>query len=349
MHPQMLAELAKDLPIATMDPDLLQLALPILSRWHSRFPADIWGRMTKFGEGNTRRTPKVLKELNEIAPVLRRALSWIQELPPESPAACVVDLCSGFGFLGMFLAEMVPEPSRLATIILVDRGWPNPHVGSKGSISNDHIYGHGDWRVHLQTIKSDIKEQANVKSLVSRLVAAEERPCFICAVHLCGTLSLRAAQLFNGSTRAQALALVPCCMPPKKHASLEAVYELGQHRFSARDVRDPARFPTASCRFGAWVENVSKTLQPGPDGDVQLEEIAVNARPPRQHGAEDVHYKQNLYIFARRGAWGARPRPCVEEEVAAVGGPVVVEARWLQPSNGKEGAGDAVDDQSKNS
>lgn len=327
--PEHLEREAQRLSLARRDPELLERALAALRRWHQRFPTQVWGRMTKTGEGGTRHMPKVLKELDEIAPILRQVERWLLELPADAPPAAVVDLCSGFGFLGMFLAELVPDPERhLSEIILVDRGWPNPHIGSKGTISNDHIYEHGKWRVPIQTIKTDIKEQGNVRSLIRRVVAFDDRPCIICAVHLCGTLSLRAAQLFNATARAHALALVPCCMPPKKHAAQEVVYGLGTHTFAAAGLRDTARHDSASGRFRAWVDNVEAAVEPGDGGKKWLEEIRVGSSA--RHGSKGDAYAQDLHVFACRAPWGALgARPPVEEEAAVAGSPVVLEARWI--------------------
>merc|ERR1740129_2472325 len=121
----------------------------------------------------------------------------------------------------------------------------------------------------------DIKEQGNIRTLVQRVVACDDRPCFICAMHLCGTLSLRAAQIFNATARAQALALVPCCMPPKKHASGEVVYQLGGHSWAAADMRSTVHNATAGARFRAWVDNIETAVEPGPGGEKWLEVISV--------------------------------------------------------------------------
>ena len=44
---------------------------------------------------------------------------------PTAPErrANVVDLCSGFGYLGMFLAEML-DPAKVQRVILLDKQWP---------------------------------------------------------------------------------------------------------------------------------------------------------------------------------------------------------------------------------
>lgn len=337
--PEHLAQAAQRLPVAQSDPELLERGLAALGRWHKRFPTQVWGRMTKTGEGSTKHMPKVLKEFDEVAPILRQVERWIMELPPDAPPASVVDLCSGFGFLGMFLAEIIPDAERhLAEIILVDRGWPNPHIGSKGTISNEHIYDHGAWRVPMQTIKMDIKEQSNVRSLVRRVLAYQDRPCFICAVHLCGTLSLRAVQLFNATERAQALALVPCCMPPKRHAIQEVVYELGGHTFSAQGVRDTDKNGSATARFHSWVENVQMAVDPGENGEKWLKTIRVHSSG--RHSKSEA-YSQDLHIFACRAPWSSLgPRKPVEEEVAATGAPVVKEGRFMARKSSSKEPGD---------
>jgi len=268
----------------------------------------------------------VLKELNELAPVISRVEGWLASLPADAPSVGIVDLCSGFGFLGMFLAELVQDPERLSSITLVDRGWPNAHIGSSGTISTEHIYDYGPWRVPLHTIKSDIKDVSNCKSLIARIIACNDRPCILCGVHLCGTLSLRACQLFNATTRALALALVPCCMPGKPRGKNPIIYNLGAHTFSSDDFRDCSNFSTPTARFKSWVENVSQTILAGDGCVATLEEIPVMTRRGARHDHEEA-YLQDLYIFAHRGVWNTYWRPSVDEEVAGAGGPVVVQER----------------------
>merc|ERR1712137_681916 len=97
---------------------------------------------------------------------------------------------------------------------------------------------------------------------------------------------------------AHALALVPCCMPPKAHAKKEAVYQLGGHSFAAADYRDFIKMPNPKSRFHAWVENVEKTLTPGPDGEQALEEIIVGASATSRQGHDKGEaYSQDLHIF----------------------------------------------------
>ena len=74
----------------------------------------------------------------------------------------LVDLCSGFGYMGMFLAEML-DPAKVQNVILVDKQWPmfNQSQPLPHQINWDHIYGVGDWKptwpIRLFTRKSNIK------------------------------------------------------------------------------------------------------------------------------------------------------------------------------------------------
>ena len=55
------------------------------------------------------RRERIIKELNEIAPILDVVLDAVDKLtllPNEQ--LTIVDLCSGFGFLAMFLSELLP-------------------------------------------------------------------------------------------------------------------------------------------------------------------------------------------------------------------------------------------------
>ena len=50
-------------------------------------------------------------ELDESAPVIQHARDQLAKMPtPTDPSgkATVLDLCSGFGYLSMFLSEMLP-------------------------------------------------------------------------------------------------------------------------------------------------------------------------------------------------------------------------------------------------
>ena len=61
----------------------------------------------------------------EALPIVHAAKNHIESLPHASGAITLVDLCSGFGYLSMLLADILPR-TRIQRILLVDRSWPLP-------------------------------------------------------------------------------------------------------------------------------------------------------------------------------------------------------------------------------
>lgn len=55
------------------------------------------------------RRERVLKEMNECAPVIHVVMDAVSRLALDGDEKLtIVDLCSGFGFLAMFLSELLP-------------------------------------------------------------------------------------------------------------------------------------------------------------------------------------------------------------------------------------------------
>ena len=80
----------------------------------------LWARFIK----HKRKQTRSLKELNESAPVMQEVLELVQNTQlPEGEKFTIIDLCSGFGFMSMFLAEMLPA-EKVDRIVLVDKMWP---------------------------------------------------------------------------------------------------------------------------------------------------------------------------------------------------------------------------------
>eukprot|EP01052_Picozoa_sp_SAG31_P061458 SAG31_NODE_20532_length_572_cov_0.653277_1_plen_48_part_10 len=48
----------------------------------------------------------MLKEMNEVLPVARRVLDWLDKRPAGAARATVVDLASGVGYLSILLGEL---------------------------------------------------------------------------------------------------------------------------------------------------------------------------------------------------------------------------------------------------
>ena len=163
----------------------------------------------------------------------------------------VVDLCSGKGFLSMVLSEMLPTAS-VERIVLIDKAWPPfdwKGPIAEHHISDEHIFGlrrgrqqestegmsdaaestlgtergtateaetwhyFDTWPIPLYPSKQNLKNPSTLRGLRRRLFDRCEGPVLLLAVHLCGTLSLRAVDLFNDIERIQFLALKPCCLP----------------------------------------------------------------------------------------------------------------------------------------
>ena len=96
---------------------------------------------------------RVAKELNECAPAIQHAMDVTSAMPSVDAdavrrgevvddRATIVDLCSGFGYLGMFLSEML-DPSKVKAIELVDKQWPMWTAArpTASQINWDHIRG----------------------------------------------------------------------------------------------------------------------------------------------------------------------------------------------------------------
>lgn len=67
-------------------------------------------------------------------------------------------------------------------------------------------------------------------------------PIIVLAVHLCGTLSIKAVEMFNDNPNVKLFALKPCCLPRMVHANRGEVFEVGGHAFDAADVCSSGSF-----------------------------------------------------------------------------------------------------------
>ena len=95
--------------------DLFDQTIEIMVNWQVRFAGDprVWTRIAK--GGGTR----MIKELVESVPVIDRVVRHVQS---STRKVTVVDLCSGFGFLSMFLSDLLP-PEKVHKILMIDKGW----------------------------------------------------------------------------------------------------------------------------------------------------------------------------------------------------------------------------------
>jgi hypothetical protein len=84
---------------------VLEAAAVAVGRWRRRFreggSREVWQRVM--------RNHRLVKELNEAAPVVARVLAVASRLKlPPNGKATVLDLCSGFGYVSMLLSDLLP-------------------------------------------------------------------------------------------------------------------------------------------------------------------------------------------------------------------------------------------------
>lgn len=309
----MAAELQND-PLAKDYPDVFALAPKCLVKWRRRYRGNpsLWKRLFH--------KQKILKEFIEAAPIVDAVRTFVAHAPVSSEAErfTVVDLASGKGFLSMFLSELL-EPSKVRRFVLMDKAWPmhgttpQPH-----HISWEHIYGEvpadsqdddapdatkpkkyiETWPIPITTSRQDLKHGNQRRNMEAKFFGHE--PVILLAVHLCGTLSLKAVEFFNDNPTIRFFALKPCCLPGMIHAKRHEVFSFGSHHsFDSKLVcvkgkwnKDqwygPNRKQMASV-FDVWTENLFLGVD-----DSQAKKQKVNIRVQHDGGY------QNEFLFAER-------------------------------------------------
>eukprot|EP00929_Paragymnodinium_shiwhaense_P113254 TRINITY_DN81511_c0_g1_i1.p1 TRINITY_DN81511_c0_g1~~TRINITY_DN81511_c0_g1_i1.p1 ORF type:complete len:406 (+),score=32.86 TRINITY_DN81511_c0_g1_i1:139-1356(+) len=327
--PAALMEEVQRLPVHALFPQLVEDVGLVLERWWQRFPIHVWKRIVKVQEGASHSTPTVLKELNECAPVISRVRQWVDSLPAGGTPVYVMDLGAGFGFLSMLLSELLPA-EKVSRCIMIDSDYPNRGLeGTSGVINTEHVYNCGSWRIPLHTLKVDLKKGRALNVMADRLLKASlspddsrRAPAIVCGVHLCNTLGLRAAQLFNEHLEVTGLALVPCCFPTQRHLTQQVVYQLGVHRFAADSVLDKKTLRTSTARFAAWTDSILQGLEPGEGGRKSAERHSLH-RP-----SSSAQYAQDVYIFAERSFDPEAIAHADADASRVTGGPVIVDAEY---------------------
>ena len=103
------------------------------------------------------------------------------------------------------------------------------------------------WPIPIDTSKQNLKSSRQLQQIKKHYLSNEsQHPVIILAIHLCGTLSLKAIELFNSNPKSvKFLALKPCCLPGMIHAKRDEVFQIGNHKFDASEV----------CVHGKWKKN----------------------------------------------------------------------------------------------
>lgn len=258
-------------PLSKDYPELFEKAPECFVKWRRRYSKSpkLWKRIFQ--------TDRVLKEFCEAVPVLDAVIKMMDtdtRLQQDQQQYTIIDLCSGKGYLGMILSEMLP-PSKVFRIVLMDKAWPMRNSPVKPQHINwEHIYGnigeqgnnqsintdendeekndseasttptyYDTWPIPIDTSKQDLKSSRQLQLIKKHYLSnPSQHPVILLAIHLCGTLSLRAIELFNTNPSVKFLALKPCCLPGMVHAKRHELFRVGNHCFEASEV----------CVHGKW-------------------------------------------------------------------------------------------------
>ena len=109
-------------------------SLTAIVKWRKRYRGNpaLWKRIFK--------KDRVMKELIESAPVIqfvKRAIDN-QNDNDETKKFTIIDLCSGKGYLSMFLSEILP-PEKVDKFILVDKAWAIASKKTTTSLKPHHM------------------------------------------------------------------------------------------------------------------------------------------------------------------------------------------------------------------
>ena len=113
----------------------------------------------------------------------------------------------------------------------------NPNNTNNNENSSDQSSSYfTTWPIPLYTSKQDLKQSCNLRQMKKHIFGKSSGPIILLAVHLCGTLSIKAVDMFNTNDNVKLFALKPCCLPQMVYANRGDVFRIGNHEFDARDV-----------------------------------------------------------------------------------------------------------------
>jgi len=192
-------------PAAYEYPEQAAQAAHVINKWQESMEPVLFARVAR---------ARLTKELAEALPVVHAVQEHLAALPLEAGPVTIIDMCSGFGYLSMLLAELLP-PAKLRHVLLVDRSWAlSPDAAGPQHISSDHLQPSVGWQVPLLPRRCNINKKGDAAKLHDAITGAPG-PVLIVGIHLCGRLSIRAIELFNAFPQISLLSLKPCCLPPK--------------------------------------------------------------------------------------------------------------------------------------
>lgn len=267
----------------------------------------------------------------ESAPIIE-AVKQVIESSEESEQFTIMDLCSGKGYLSMFLSEILSK-EKVEKFVLVDKAWA---IASKETkelkphhMNWDHIYGVNplldesyftSWPIPLYTSKQDLKQSCNPRQMKKHLFGKSKGPIIVLAVHLCGTLSLKAVNMFNNNDNVKLFALKPCCLPMMVYAQRGDTFRIGNHEFDAKEVCSNGSFNKKNWngpprwhlqpKFNLWADHLFKGIDVGLTNNEDDEPVADGCRvmvssTNGSKAKDEITIQvdggfQNTYIFAER-------------------------------------------------
>ena len=174
---------------------------------------------------------------------------------------------AGFGYLAMFLSELLPA-SLVDRIVLLDKAWPmhSQQEVTEGQINPAHVFLEG-WPVRLTTSKNNLKTPSGRRGIYKTVFDDHSGPVIILGIHLCGQLSVQAVELFNTQPAATMIALKPCCLPQlwagmtpaKWEMSNGTVIDVANVGIKGRFVKNIWRGPdrnTMVHKFAGWADSL---------------------------------------------------------------------------------------------
>jgi len=141
------------LPSHSQHPELMERCRPIIDLWHDTFActsqkdgtgAQLWKKMRR----------NIPKELNESAFILNEMMHICNEYDGDEPLT-IIDMCSGVGYLSMFLSHLLPS-EMVSRIIPIDVLFAAHN--DKGSVSSSSSSSTGTSAVGVD---NDVNSYAN--------------------------------------------------------------------------------------------------------------------------------------------------------------------------------------------
>jgi hypothetical protein len=152
----------------------------------------------------------------------------------------------------------------------------------------------------------DVKQAGQLRQMERHVFQKHRGPFIILAVHLCGTLSIKAVEMFNHHPTAAMFALKPCCLPEWAHTNTHVAWNVGGHCIPCAEVCAKGKWkanrwvgPPRShlrAKFAKWCDHLHDAVAVS-DAEKTAETIEIQT--------EGGH--QNRFVFAERAVVRSDP------------------------------------------